>query len=652
MIPTKNSMTTNLHDHLKVHHPNQAASIPPRESTAPSSAHKQAQPSIIGAFSRTTKYKRDSLRWGQCTESVTRFLAKEMMAFHTVEKPSFKEMLSTFDKQYELPTRKYFSKTAMPKMYLEMRAKVMDEIKMVDFIALTTDMWSSVSMMLYMSLTVHYVKNWKVTTRCLETSFLPDDHTKEWPWLNCFGHNLNVAITNALDAEKDRTTRAFALCRSINCASSHSWKRKKQLKEAQIELNIPQHSLIMDCATRWGSKQMAERILEQIPAIKRVFAEDRSRRPLPTITWQDEAVFTRQDEAVFTRQDEAVFTRQDEAVITRQDEAVFTRQDEAVFTRQDEAVITRQDEAVITRQDEAVFTRQDEAVFTRQDEAVFTRQDEAVITRQDEAVFTRQDEAVITRQDEAVLDAVNKALKPLAEFTDILSRETYVTISSLLPTLYLLRDDVLRNKEDDVRLTSAIKSSVLQELDRKYDFAATLQLMSTSALLDPRYKSDHIDTRAALDSTVTKLKAEMVEVWRRQTRVRVRVEEDSEEVEMEQDAAVAPHAKKARPSLGLLLGKVKPQKEALTDEQRATAEVAAYLQEEVIAGDSDPLAWWSANESRFPLLANIAKKYLCICATSTPSERVFSTAGNVLTPKRSLLKPDKVNMLVFLAKNL
>lgn len=34
------------------------------------------------------------------------------------------------------------------------------------------------------------------------------------------------------------------------------------------------------------------------------------------------------------------------------------------------------------------------------------------------------------------------------------------------------------------------------------------------------------------------------------------------------------------------------------------------------------------------------------------SERLFSVAGNIFTAKRSLLKPDKVNKLAFLAKNL
>ena len=50
-------------------------------------------------------------------------------------------------------------------------------------------------------------------------------------------------------------------------------------------------------------------------------------------------------------------------------------------------------------------------------------------------------------------------------------------------------------------------------------------------------------------------------------------------------------------------------------------------------------------------LSAVAQKYLCICTTSAPSERVFSVGGNVVASKKSALKPQKVNELIFLGND-
>ncbi len=67
--------------------------------------------------------------------------------------------------------------------------------------------------------------------------------------------------------------------------------------------------------------------------------------------------------------------------------------------------------------------------------------------------------------------------------------------------------------------------------------------------------------------------------------------------------------------------------------------------------DIDTLTWWNENQKKFPILSKLAKKYLNISATSVPAERLFSDAGNHITPHRNNLKPDRVERLLFLKRN-
>ena len=86
--------------------------------------------------------------------------------------------------------------------------------------------------------------------------------------------------------------------------------------------------------------------------------------------------------------------------------------------------------------------------------------------------------------------------------------------------------------------------------------------------------------------------------------------------------------------------------------RKVEVEISRYLDLPVVEMDSDPLQWWKHEEKRLPVLAVLAKKYLCICGTSVPSERLFSKSGFIVDAFRSHLLPEKVNMLTFLAKNL
>ena len=81
-------------------------------------------------------------------------------------------------------------------------------------------------------------------------------------------------------------------------------------------------------------------------------------------------------------------------------------------------------------------------------------------------------------------------------------------------------------------------------------------------------------------------------------------------------------------------------------------EIECYLSAPNLDVEVNPLLWWKVEGVHYPMLSKLARKYLVICATSSPSEHVFSSSGKTMTPLRANLKPGNVDKLVFLAKNL
>ena len=69
----------------------------------------------------------------------------------------------------------------------------------------------------------------------------------------CFGHRLNPAVTNSIK-DDPRVSRVVGVCRKLTTHFAHSFKKKMAPTAAQVELNVPRHSLVADCETQWGSK--------------------------------------------------------------------------------------------------------------------------------------------------------------------------------------------------------------------------------------------------------------------------------------------------------------------------------------------------------------------------------------------------------------
>lgn len=106
-----------------------------------------------------------------------------------------------------------------------------------------------------------------------------------------------------------------------------------------------------------------------------------------------------------------------------------------------------------------------------------------------------------------------------------------------------------------------------------------------------------------------------------------------------------------------------------TSQVDAIISIRQYLENENSIIASDPLHYWQVryvydsfstvifkffiqhNSNSMPVMKSCALRYLCIPATSTESERMFSKAGSIVSERRACLKPKNVDMLLFINKN-
>lgn len=237
-----------------------------------------------------------------------------------------------------------------------------------------------------------------------------------------------------------------------------------------------------------------------------------------------------------------------------------------------------------------------------------------------------------------LLQALKVVLHPLQVATTYLSAEYNTSISALLPVLFGSIKSLELSDDDlpSIRQAKAEISSQIQSRWQLNEITISNNFYLLSSYLDPRFKDCKfltIQQKMEMKLLIINLLAEIKE---------------NSSVEVIETSA--PELQQSATALDLLLGSENGSTHA-DEEDPIMQEVDQYLKEPNAPRESSPLLWWKANQQHFPLTTKLAKKYLGIPATSTPSERVFSTAGLTVTRLRSCLTPDHVNMLVFLNKN-
>lgn len=438
--------------------------------------------------------------------------------------------------------------------------KIKSEIKDLEFVSLTTDLWTSLANDSYLSVTAHFInKEWQLNTYLLDTTLMPDKHTAEnitakmnevfRDWISCKisavvsdnASNITNAIRNLdnLLCKDNVTCTAHTVQLVINGilknpdikqivekASKivghfkHSTLATNALKEKQKLLDIPLLKLLQCNKTRWNSTYiMLDRLIKNRTALMNVLA-DRN----------------------------------------------------------------------VTNQRFAVESELSEVEWSK-------------------------------------IELIKDILEAHYLLTDILCSNRS-SISIIRPTLNHWVEEYLNTDASNDDLSISIKADIKADLEKRFNLtcSANVTTRMLAPFFDPRYKDLQHETLF----NITQIERTAKDLLRK------------EEPTSSGSASTLPPKTCA---MDKFFNRTQCPVISLD------MEWSRYRREETIDVKECPFKWWKEKEAKYPNISRMAKQFLCIPATSAESERSFSTAGNVVTAKRSSLKPSNVNTLVFLNHN-
>jgi len=83
--------------------------------------------------------------------------------------------------------------------------------------------------------------------------------------------------------------------------------------------------------------------------------------------------------------------------------------------------------------------------------------------------------------------------------------------------------------------------------------------------------------------------------------------------------------------------------------ERMPTDLKHFLNQPTIPIHENIIKFWDVHKMMYPNIAKIAESYLSLVATSVPSERLFSKAGNIMNAKRNRLSGEELQHLLFLS---
>ena len=245
-------------------------------------------------------------------------------------------------------------------------------------------------------------------------------------------------------------------------------------------------------------------------------------------------------------------------------------------------------------------------------------------------------------------------LEPFKIATDFLEGDSYVTIAGVMPLIKGLivkfAENPQNSAQDSVLLPCIVnfRQKIVSSLQERFKPVVSgdsddepnysITVYDKATWLHPSYKACYFkkvhgfQVKAAIEAEMQDTNSSPI--------VQVSSESESESA----DRSVMTNLL----SLGVETDTASNLEEYV---DKASEEIALYLKAKTLSKSSQLLEWWHEKRNDCPLLYNLGLRYLCIPATSASSERSFSSAGLTVSALRSRLTGSHVGALNILHCN-
>ncbi|XP_040582127.1 zinc finger BED domain-containing protein 4-like [Lepeophtheirus salmonis] len=536
-----------------------AVSISPFIST-PTQRPKRSTRSSMEQFLDKTS---TSAKQKKIDEELVKMIATDFQPFSIVDDKGFRKFIHVLNQLYVFPSSKTLSEKMIPDLYHRERASVQERVNKATSVCLTTDSWTSQANTSFMSVTCHFIENYKRASCLLDCFEFSNRYTyvnlaeellrvaKEWnvenkvvacvtdnianlakavrflKWIHhpCFANTINLIVRDALKVIKPVVDKVRVIVEFFRRSTAAT----NMLKSIQQQMGMPDLNLKQDCATTWNSTfYMLKRILESKDAVMSTLCVINAPiAPLSQEKWE-------------------------------------------------------------------------------------------------------------------VVRETCTVLEPFEQVTLEISTKSYVTASKMLILCRGLQRVTVENQTSI--LTANVKelvNTLCAMMNKMFHRLEYNIVLSETTILDPRFKKLAFNDTTAFDETVQRITSRAAR-FSHPSPMSEGQEGTEEKQERRQESDVW------RLFEERLTGD-STRRNPLSD---SIMEVRSYLEEPLFQRSADPLNWWESRASVYPRLTYLMKLRLCIVATSIPSERIFSKPGQIITDRRSQIRPSIVKQLVFLNANL